>query len=191
MSVDSWGLDCVLLDARGDVISPVFHYRDPRTERGVKTLFAKVPWEQVFAETGIQFLPINHLYHLAAESPERLAHAAQIIPIGDLFKSQVWALARHLDVPQPIIDKPASADLVEGQTDEGDFGVRYAVADEILNWILHGWSPTELVARGMDAEAIRLVTRRLDSTHWKRKLPTVAMLSGAAIGESYLRPVDL
>jgi len=111
-------------------------------------------------------------------------------PIGDLFKSQVWALARHLDVPQPIIDKPASADLVEGQTDEGDFGVRYAVADEILNWILHGWSPAELVARGMDAEAIRLVTRRLDSTHWKRKLPTVAMLSGAAIGESYLRPVD-
>ena len=112
-------------------------------------------------------------------------------PIGDLFKTQVWALARHLGVPQAIIEKPASADLVQGQTDEGDFGVSYAVADEILNWILNGWSPTELVARGMDAEAIRLVTRRLDSTHWKRKLPTVAMLSGAAIGESYLRPVDL
>ena len=112
-------------------------------------------------------------------------------PIGDLFKTQVWALARHLGVPQAIIEKPASADLVQGQTDEGDFGVSYAVADEILNWILHGWSPAELVARGMDAEAIRLVTRRLDSTHWKRKLPTVAMLSGAAIGESYLRPVDL
>jgi NAD+ synthase len=42
----------------------------------------------------------------------------------------------------------------------------------------------------MDAESLRLVTKRLDSTHWKRKLPTVAMLSGAAIGESYLRPVD-
>ena len=112
-------------------------------------------------------------------------------PIGDLFKTQVWALARHLGVPQAIIEKPASADLVQGQTDEGDFGVSYAVADEILNWILHGWSPAELVARGIDAEAIQLVTKRLDSTHWKRKLPTVAMLSGAAIGESYLRPVDL
>ncbi len=111
-------------------------------------------------------------------------------PIGDLFKSQVWALARHLGVPQAIVDKPASADLIQGQTDEGDFGVRYAVADEILNWVLHGWSPAELAERGMDREAIRLVTRRLDSTHWKRKLPTVAMLSGAAIGESYLRPVD-
>nr|MBP7551668.1 NAD+ synthase [Gemmatimonadaceae bacterium] len=111
-------------------------------------------------------------------------------PIGDLFKTQVWALARHLGVPREIIEKPASADLVQGQTDEGDFGVRYAVADEILNWILHGWNASELTARGMEAEAIRLVTRRLDSTHWKRKLPTVAMLSGAAIGESYLRPVD-
>jgi NAD+ synthase (glutamine-hydrolysing) len=48
----------------------------------------------------------------------------------------------------------------------------------------------ELEARGMDRGPIRLVTKRLDSTHWKRKLPTVAMLSGAAIGESYLRPVD-
>jgi len=112
-------------------------------------------------------------------------------PIGDLFKTQVWALATWLGVPSEIVQKPASADLIAGQTDEGDFGVSYAVADEVLNWILHGWSAAELVARGMDAAAIERVTRRLDSTHWKRKLPTVAMLSSAAIGESYLRPVDL
>ena len=110
--------------------------------------------------------------------------------VGDLFKTQVWALARHLGVPREIIEKPASADLVQGQTDEGDFGVSYAVADQVLNWILHGWRAEELVARGMESDAIALVTKRLDSTHWKRKLPTVAMLSGAAIGESYLRPVD-
>jgi NAD+ synthetase len=111
-------------------------------------------------------------------------------PIGDLFKTQVWALATHLGVPAEIIAKPASADLIQGQTDEADFGVSYGTADEILNWILHGWRPDELVARGMDAAAIGRVTERLDSTHWKRKLPTVAMMSGAAIGESYLRPVD-
>jgi NAD+ synthase (glutamine-hydrolysing) len=111
-------------------------------------------------------------------------------PIGDLFKTQVWALAAWLGVPDEIVVKPASADLVAGQTDEGDFGVSYAVADDVLNWVLHGWTPDELEARGMDRGPIRLVTKRLDSTHWKRKLPTVAMLSGAAIGESYLRPVD-
>ena len=112
-------------------------------------------------------------------------------PIGDLFKTQVWALAAWLGVPTEIVKKPASADLIAGQTDEGDFGVSYAVADEVLNWILHGWSAAELVGRGLDAAAIARVTGRLDSTHWKRKLPTVAMLSGSAIGESYLRPVDL
>jgi NAD+ synthetase len=110
--------------------------------------------------------------------------------IGDLFKTQVWALATWLGVPDEIVAKPATADLIAGQTDEGDFGVSYAVADEVLNWILHGWTAEEMVARGMDRASIRLVTQRLDSTHWKRKLPTVAMLSGAAIGESYLRPVD-
>jgi rhamnulokinase len=94
VSVDSWGLDCVLLDAGGQVMPPVFHYRDPRSEHGVKALFAKVPWEQVFAETGIQFLPINHLYHLAAESPARLAQAAQIVPIGDAFNYLLSGVAR-------------------------------------------------------------------------------------------------
>lgn len=111
-------------------------------------------------------------------------------PIGDLFKTQVWQLAAYLGVPDEIVKKPASADLIAGQTDEADFGVSYAAADEILNWLLHGWSREELLAKGIDAEALRLVTKRLDSTHWKRKLPTVAMVSGAAIGESYLRPVD-
>jgi NAD+ synthase (glutamine-hydrolysing) len=110
--------------------------------------------------------------------------------IGDLFKTQVWQLAAFLGVPAEIVKKPASADLIAGQTDEGDFGVSYAVADEILNWLLHGWTREEIIARGVDAEAVRLVTKRLDSTHWKRKLPTVAMVSAAAIGESYLRPVD-
>jgi NAD+ synthetase len=116
--------------------------------------------------------------------------APPINPLGDLFKTQVWALARHLGVPDVIVDKPASADLVAGQTDEGDFGVSYAVADRILAWLVTGYRPEELVARGFDAQQVELVRRRLEGTHWKRKLPTVAMLSQTAIGESYLRPVD-
>ena len=113
-----------------------------------------------------------------------------INPLGDLFKTQVWALAKHLRLPDIIIKKPASADLVEGQTDEGDFGVTYARADEILNWLLHGWTSDEVAARGFQPEEIELVRRRLNGTHWKRRPPTVAMLSSTAIGESYLRPVD-
>ena len=116
--------------------------------------------------------------------------APPINPLGDLFKSQVWALARHLGVPAEIVDKPPSADLVVGQTDEGDFGISYARADEILNWIIAGYRPQELVARGFNEAEVTLVAKRLASTHWKRRMPTVAMLSPTAIGESYLRPVD-
>jgi NAD+ synthetase len=111
-------------------------------------------------------------------------------PIGDLFKTQVWALARHLKVPDVIVSKPASADLIQGQTDEGDFGISYPRADAILHWILLGYRNEEIVPLGFTEEEIALVRRRLDSTHWKRRLPTVAMLSGTAIGEYYLRPVD-
>lgn len=111
-------------------------------------------------------------------------------PIGDLFKTQVWALARHLGVPAVIVDKPASADLVEGQTDEGDFGISYERADGILHWLLSGYRPEQAAALGYTAAEVELVRARLDGTHWKRRLPTVAMLSQTAIGEYYLRPVD-
>ncbi|MEP6990644.1 MAG: NAD+ synthase [bacterium] len=113
-----------------------------------------------------------------------------INPLGDLFKTQVWALARHLGVPDVIVGKAPSADLVVGQTDEGDFGISYAKADEILNWMLNGYSEADLVARGFDGAEVGVVAKRLATTHWKRRLPTVAMLSASAIGESYLRPVD-
>ena len=113
-----------------------------------------------------------------------------INPLGDLFKTQVWALAKHLGVPDIVVSKPPTADLVVGQTDEGDFGISYAKADEILNWLLSGFADDELVARGFDANEVAIVKKRVASTHWKRRLPTVAMLSPTAIGESYLRPVD-
>ena len=111
-------------------------------------------------------------------------------PIGDLFKSQVWALARAVGVPEVIVAKPASADLIQGQTDEGDFGISYARADAILHWILLGYRNPEIAELGYTEAEIALVRRRLDSTHWKRRLPTVAMVSATAIGEYYLRPVD-
>ena len=111
-------------------------------------------------------------------------------PIGDLFKTQVRMLARHLDIPEVIIEKPASADLIPGQTDEEDLGVSYDEADHILHWILNGHGDDAIIALGFSAESVSVVRRRLGSTHWKRHLPTVAVVSDTAIGEGYLRPVD-
>jgi NAD+ synthase len=111
-------------------------------------------------------------------------------PIGDLFKTQVWALARHLGVPLQIIDKPPSADLEANQTDEGDMGVTYLMADRILSQILAGYRDEQIAAVGFDPREIGLVRRRIEGTHWKRHLPTTALVSGTAINEFYLRPVD-
>jgi len=113
-----------------------------------------------------------------------------INPIGDLFKSQVWELAKELGVPKEIIHKPASADLIKGQTDESDFGITYEKADRILHFMTQGYTKQKLVEMGFEASEVELVWKRVDSTHWKRRLPTVAMLSSTAIGEYYLRPVD-
>lgn len=117
--------------------------------------------------------------------------APPINPIGDLFKSQVWDLARYLGVPEGIVAKAPSADLEAGQTDESDLGISYYKADAILAQILRGYSDRQMVAHGFDAQDVALVRERVDGTHWKRHLPTTAMLSGTAINEFYLRPVDL
>jgi len=115
---------------------------------------------------------------------------APVNPLGDLYKTQVLALARHLGVPDVIIEKAPTADLIAGQTDEADLGISYTKADAILHWLLSGFAPEKIVALGFAPAEVALVRKRLDSTHWKRKLPTVAVLSGTAINEFYLRPVD-
>jgi len=111
-------------------------------------------------------------------------------PLGDLFKTQVRALARHVGVPDVILQKPPTPDLVPGQTTEGDYGISYDKVDRILYYLIRGMKPEDIVARGFTREEVDKVERRLESTHWKRRLPTVAVMSQTAIGEFYLRPVD-
>jgi len=113
-----------------------------------------------------------------------------INPLGDLFKTQVWQIAKELGVPSVIVDKPASADLIKGQTDESDFGITYQKADRILHFMVQGYQKEKLAEMGFDKADVDLVWKRVEGTHWKRRMPTVAMLSTSAIGEYYLRPVD-
>jgi NAD+ synthase len=113
-----------------------------------------------------------------------------INPIGDLYKTQVWRLAKHVGVPDVIVSKPASADLIVGQTDETDFGITYVKADRILSYLLKGYKSDRLVEIGFDPQEVAIVRKRLDSTHWKRHLPTTCMLSSTSINDYYLRPVD-
>ncbi len=118
------------------------------------------------------------------------ADAAPINPLGDLFKTQVWALARYLGVPNEIINKTPSADLIPDQSDETDMGISYEKADTILVHHLAGYEDAYIASLGFTQTEINLVKNKITKTHWKRELPISAVVSGTAINEFYLRPVD-
>jgi rhamnulokinase len=85
VGVDAWGVDYALLDANGKPAGPPFHYRDSRTAGAVERTHARVPRADLYAATGIQTMPINTVYQLAAEPPGALAGAARLALIPDLM----------------------------------------------------------------------------------------------------------
>ena len=85
ISCDSWGVDYVLYDSEGNRMDPTFHYRDPRTAVGVKSILDRLPWETIFHESGIQFMPLNALFQMGAESQDRLEKARCFGGVGDAF----------------------------------------------------------------------------------------------------------
>ncbi|MBL8056721.1 MAG: NAD+ synthase [Anaerolineales bacterium] len=113
------------------------------------------------------------------------AHALN--PLGDLYKTQVRQLAQALNVPVPIQTKAPSADLWPGQTDEGEMGLTYAHADQLLYLLVdQRYKPEECVAAGFDEPFVRLVVDRLRRNHFKRVMPLVAKLSNRTVGYDFL-----
>lgn len=105
-------------------------------------------------------------------------------PIGDLYKSQLRLLARELGVPQRIIDKPPSADLWEGQTDEGELGVSYEEVDRLLYYMVdRKYSVPRLRKLGFDSGFIKRVAGIIKDTEFKRKPPQVARIDYRKIGK--------
>jgi rhamnulokinase len=88
IGVDAWGVDYALLGERGQLLENPYHYRDRRTEGVMEEVFRKVPREEIYRATGIQFMPINTLYQLYAahrNTPSVVAAARQLVTIPDLF----------------------------------------------------------------------------------------------------------
>jgi NAD+ synthase len=113
--------------------------------------------------------------------------ACAINPIGDLYKTQVRQLSRAIGVPQPILEKPPSADLWSGQTDEGELGFTYAEVDQLLYLLVDmRYSPDECVAAGFAQEFVGLVVERVRRNHFKRVLPPIAKLSNRTVGYDFL-----
>ena len=86
IGVDSWGVDYALLDGSLRVLGLPFHYRDRRTAAMIEDVHARVPRNELYARTGIQTMPINTVFQLAAERDGVAAREAQRIAlIGDLI----------------------------------------------------------------------------------------------------------
>ena len=94
ISCDAWGLDYFLLDERGTVMEPTFCYRDSRNQKGIDLTLDKLSWEAIYAETGIQFVQINSLFQMAAESTERIEQMRTFLPLGDGFNYLLCGEAR-------------------------------------------------------------------------------------------------
>jgi NAD+ synthase len=105
------------------------------------------------------------------------------MPIGDLYKTQVYQLGRHLKIPEEIIQKKPSADLWKNQTDEGEIGMSYDQLDEILYRLVDlRQRPDEIAAGGYSAKVIDKVKRMIVRSQFKRTMPPIAKLQPRTIG---------
>lgn len=113
--------------------------------------------------------------------------ACAINPVGDLYKTQLRQLARHLDIPDVILQKPPSADLWVGQTDEGELGFTYAEVDKLLYLMVdHRYSTDECIQAGFDPTFVEQVRLRMQRTQFKRIMPPIAKLSNRTVGYDFL-----
>ena len=113
--------------------------------------------------------------------------ASAINPLGDLYKTQVRQLARHIGLPVSVIDKAPSADLWVGQTDETELGFTYERVDQLLYLLVdQRYLPEECAAAGFELKFVEQVISQIRRNQFKRMLPTIAKLSNRTIGYDFL-----
>lgn len=116
--------------------------------------------------------------------------ACSLMPIGDLYKTQVWQIATDLGLPSQIVKKAPTADLWPGQTDEGELGLEYLIADQILYLLVEErLTPQEVSEKGFPRDLIEKIRGRMEKYQFKRRMPPICKLSSRTIGWdfNYLR----
>lgn len=114
-------------------------------------------------------------------------NAAAIHPLGDLYKHQVRQLSRAVGVPGVIIDKPPSADLWTGQTDEGELGFTYDEVDQLLYLMVDKrYTADDVIDAGFEAGFVERVWKTVQRSHYKRHLPIIPKLTQRTIGYDFL-----
>lgn len=118
--------------------------------------------------------------------------ASAINPIGDLYKTEVFELARYLGVNEEIITKAPSADLWEGQSDENEIGYPYVDLDRVLRgYVELRHTKEDLIHEGEDPMLVEMIISRIYKNQFKRRMPIVAKLTSRTINHDFNYPRDI
>ena len=112
--------------------------------------------------------------------------ASAVNPIGDLYKTQLYELARFLGVPDSVCKKTPTGDLWVGQTDEDELGFKYAEVDPLLVLMVdRRWHRTELIEAGFEPTLVDKVAQLIRRNHYKRRMPVIAKLSHRTVDRDF------
>ncbi len=108
--------------------------------------------------------------------------ASALNPIGDIYKTQIYQLAKHLGVPESLINKAPSADLWQDQSDEKELGFTYKLADEIMFLLVDKmYKPEVVISMGYDEDIVHKVYNKIKKSQFKRRQPLIAKVSQRTI----------
>ncbi len=188
--IDQLGIQSKTIEIT-DMVEPLFKLDSQISKMRMGNIMARermiVLYDQSEVFKGLVIGTSNKTEILLGYSTHYGDSASAINPIGDLYKTQVRQLARALNIPAPIIDKPPSADLWEGQTDENELGFTYEEVDKLLYLLIdERYSPQEAIEAGFNEKFVNAVTTRIRRNQFKRMQPPIAKISNRTIGYDFL-----
>ncbi|HJS17503.1 MAG TPA: NAD+ synthase [Anaerolineales bacterium] len=190
MLVEQYEVQCETVEIT-DMVEPLFAIDPEMSKQRKGNIMARqrmiVLYDRSEAFKGLVIGTSNKTEILLGYSTLWGDMASALNPIGDLYKTQVRQLSLALEIPSAIIDKPPSADLWSGQTDEGELGFTYEEADRLLYLLVdQRYSARECIEEGFDEQFVNLVVKRVQRNQFKRMMPPIAKLSNRTIGYDFL-----
>jgi NAD+ synthase len=178
-----------------DIVDPYLNTQPEMGERRRGNAMARarmlVLFDQAAASQGLVIGASNRTETLLGYTTIFGDNAAAIQPIADLAKCQVRQLARAVGVPESIVAKAPSADLWAGQTDEGELGFTYDLADQVLHLLYdQRYTVNEVAAAGFDLALVQRIQEIVRRGQFKRQTPPIAKVSPRTVGVDFLYARD-
>jgi NAD+ synthase len=194
--VDTFDLPCDTREIGPLVNAMTGHYPLPLSPLSLANVKARIRMTILFTHANMT----NSLVCGASNKSELLVGyftkygdgGADIMPIGDVYKTEVLQLARYLNIPEEIITKPPTAGLLKDQTDEQDMNISYPVLDGILRGLEQKLDVQDIVIQtgASKQEVERIRNMRINSQH-KRRSPLIPKIGLRTPGLDWRSPILL